>query len=187
MQDPKLRRAREVALAGTPHPLLPPRAHILMDAITLPSVLSTHSFPTAARTSCLFLYGRDCRHQWPGPLLARLFPGDGAAYRRCSDHDGGVAGVQVRDGRWCPCMTPTELRAAQGLRRSPRAQASKGSIGKNPGWKRPSAERREEKERDRDPGLAAGVDIGGSCDVPTTTLGESTSRRPDEAQGREHD
>ena len=81
-----------------------------------------------ARADCLRLPGRDCRHQWPGPLLARLFPGDGAAHRRCSAHGSSVAGVRVRDGRWGLCMTPTGLRAAQELPGSPRAQARQGTV-----------------------------------------------------------
>jgi len=104
-----------VALAGTPHELWPSRAHILMDVTTLPSILSVRSpLPTEARARAnrLRLPDRDCRHQWLGPLPTHLFPGDGAAHWRCPDHDGSAARVTVGDGCWCPCKTPTGLRAA---------------------------------------------------------------------------
>ena len=119
-----------VALAGTPHELLPSRAHILMDVITLPFLLSGRSPPTEtrARANRLRLPGRDCRHQWLGPLPVHLFPGNGVAHRRYSDHDSSAAGVRVGDGRWCPCKTPTGLRAAQELPGSPRAQARQGTV-----------------------------------------------------------
>src|SRR5262249_30773043 len=94
-RDQTQRRAREVAWAGTPHPLWPPRAHMRMDAITLPSVLAASSPPTKARARRLLLHGRDCRRPWLWSLPVRLCPGDGAAHRRCSAHGGRAAGGRM--------------------------------------------------------------------------------------------
>ena len=91
---------REVALAGTPHWSMPPRAHVLMDATTMPYFLSARYPPTEtlARVSRLLLHGRDCRRQWLWPLTERLFPVDNAAHRSRSDHGGSAGGVRVGDG-----------------------------------------------------------------------------------------
>jgi hypothetical protein len=92
VQDPKPRRAREIALAGTPHALLPLRAHILTDATTMPSFLAASSSPTEVRAHarCRRLPGRGCGHPWLWPLPVRRFSGDEATPQRCSEHDGRV-------------------------------------------------------------------------------------------------
>jgi len=149
MRHQKQRRTSGVAMAGTPHWPLPSRAHILMDATTMPYFLSaSYSLTEAlAHASRLLLHGRNYMRQWLWPLMECLFPVDDAAHRSCSDHSDSAAEVRVDDGSWCHCETTTELREARGLLWIHGKQGRQGGVGKKHQCvKMHSARSLEEKE-----------------------------------------